>query len=348
MRFAVESWAPDYGSPATDDTLGESPTEVDAWVESGPDDWGPRSPASEAGDLDGVLFVDGVRRVEANVWITDADGESHQGLCASFAAGGVLCNSSANGSRGNREGNREGNGGGNAAGERESNGAGSSRASIVDPQVRHGLFCGTRDAEPIVTRHARFDLHCGLGTDPKELTLLLQDAMARLEVDVARRSHETARLVVVDGPLRQGHDDAAPQGAIALVGYIKTHSTSYGPPVVRETVARLAVGERTPLLVLGGRRPRFCWYLRLPCEVAHGWSGVVRLETPARHAVAEVVSFADRLARTLPRFASAPQKDPRAPQNLYPIGGLERELRRRLGDPALHYRALKIAAVEAR
>ena len=40
-----------------------------------------------------------------------------------------------------------------------------------------------------------------------------------------------------------------------------------------------------------------------------------------------------------------PPKDPRAPQNLYPIAGLERELRRRLGDPALLYRSLRAAAV---
>jgi hypothetical protein len=60
------------------------------------------------------------------------------------------------------------------------------------------------------------------------------------------------------------------------------------------------------------------------------------------------VSDAARLAHvvtaSLPRYASARHKDPRAPQNLYPIGGLERELRRRLGDSDLAVRALKIAA----
>ena len=48
--------------------------------------------------------------------------------------------------------------------------------------------------------------------------------------------------------------------------------------------------------------------------------------------------------RCLGRFASAAYKDSRAPQNLYPIAGLERELRRRLGDPRLLYRALREAA----
>ena len=46
----------------------------------------------------------------------------------------------------------------------------------------------------------------------------------------------------------------------------------------------------------------------------------------------------------LPAFASEAHKDARAPQNLYPIGGLERELRHRLGDAELLYRALRAAA----
>ena len=48
--------------------------------------------------------------------------------------------------------------------------------------------------------------------------------------------------------------------------------------------------------------------------------------------------------RALGRFASVAYKDSRAPQNLYPIAGLERELRRRLGDPRVLYRALRQSA----
>ena len=54
--------------------------------------------------------------------------------------------------------------------------------------------------------------------------------------------------------------------------------------------------------------------------------------------------MADASALTLPRFASAAHKDPRAPQNLYPIAALERELRRRLGDAQWVWRALKLAS----
>jgi hypothetical protein len=57
-----------------------------------------------------------------------------------------------------------------------------------------------------------------------------------------------------------------------------------------------------------------------------------------------VVALAGRVAAALPRYASEPHKDPRAPQNLYPIGGLERELRHRLGHAGVLYRALRKAS----
>ena len=50
---------------------------------------------------------------------------------------------------------------------------------------------------------------------------------------------------------------------------------------------------------------------------------------------AEVIRLANQSQGCLGKFASVDYKDSRAPQNLYPIGGLERELRHRLGDPKL-------------
>ncbi|MGZ6885814.1 MAG: hypothetical protein ACXVJA_06350, partial [Acidimicrobiia bacterium] len=55
----------------------------------------------------------------------------------------------------------------------------------------------------------------------------------------------------------------------------------------------------------------------------------------------------ETVTATLPRYASEPHKDPRAPQNLYPVGGLERDLRHRLGDPDLLYRALRLSSSAA-
>jgi hypothetical protein len=305
MRFAVESWSPDYGAPMGDEALVESTAEVNAWVEADADAWAPRGVPSGTTTLDDLLFVDGVRRVEAHVWITDDDDVVHQGICASYAAGGVHCNGT---------------------------------ARVVQPQVRHGLFSPVPDVPPISTRHVHFTAHVAV-SDEQDLSLLLQTKMGELESQVAAAVGEVG-LIVVDGPLKFG------QAHPGKIGYIKTHSSAYGPPIVRETVTRLAVGERTPILLLGGRENRYSWYFRLPCPVRHGWAGVVRLETTADQPFADVVSLADRLSVTLPRFASCEEKDPRAPQNLYPIGGLERELRRRLGDPMLIMRSLREAAAK--
>jgi hypothetical protein len=73
---------------------------------------------------------------------------------------------------------------------------------------------------------------------------------------------------------------------------------------------------------------------------------VVRCEASADLPLADARRLADVTALTLPRFASSPHKDPRAPQNLYPIAGLERELRRRLGDAAWIWRAVRGAATD--
>jgi hypothetical protein len=95
---------------------------------------------------------------------------------------------------------------------------------------------------------------------------------------------------------------------------------------------------------MGTSWDRHSWYLRLPGPKGAPWSGVVRIECPATLAAEEVTRLAGLSQRCLGRFASAAYKDSRAPQNLYPIAGLERELRHRLGDPQVLYRALRAAA----
>jgi hypothetical protein len=59
-----------------------------------------------------------------------------------------------------------------------------------------------------------------------------------------------------------------------------------------------------------------------------------------------VIRLADRTAAVLPLVASEPHLDPRAPQNLVPIAALERQLRHRMGDRGLVYRALREAVHE--
>jgi hypothetical protein len=310
MRFAIDAWDPTYGSgtEAAALTPSEVPTNVDVEVPIG--QWAPQAPAAATAAPPAVLFVDGVRRVEARAWITDAAGVVHLGIAASYGAGVVRCNST---------------------------------ASVISATVERRLFTTAADATDIVTRHGSFRAAAASGDGPDELSLALQQKMGELEVALAREAlaDEPGALLVVDGPLRQhGH-------LARTVGSIKTQHRSYGPPIVLETVGRLAAGERTPVFTVGDRFTRWSWYVRLPGVIAHPLAAVVRCEASCDLAVADVVALADQVTAVLPRFASAPHKDTRAPQNLYPIGGLERELRRRLGDQQLLIRALRLAAAEA-
>ena len=109
-------------------------------------------------------------------------------------------------------------------------------------------------------------------------------------------------------------------------------------------MGKLAPGQRTPVFLMGTSWDRHSWYLRLPCAPGAPWAGIVRVECAADLPRSEVIRLADLSQACLGRFASAPYKDSRAPQNLYPIGGLEHELRHRLGDQRLLYRALSQAA----
>src|SRR5688572_14443891 len=93
-RFYVDSWDPSYGSGL--DLPETGPTEqssaqlvVDVEVPAG--SWRPLAPPPDLRAPRVVLLVDGVRRVDARVWVEEADGQLHLGLAASYAAGVVRC-----------------------------------------------------------------------------------------------------------------------------------------------------------------------------------------------------------------------------------------------------------------
>ncbi len=301
MRFTVETWSPEYGTPieAEPRDPADEPT-VDVELARGA--WEPIMPRP-TDDSVGVLFVDGVRRVDASVWIDDADVGPTLGLCATYAAGAVHCNGA---------------------------------ASIVDARVEHGLFTSAPSAESIVTAHAEYAPMPTGGTTPPELWLGIQRRMADLEARVTA-GIDIDGLVMVDGPLsHHGRIEGA-------VGYVKTQHTQYLPEDLRWILPALGAGRRTPLFLIGGTRQTFSFYLRL-AVMPGPLGGLVRCELGADMAVADAARLADRVSTIVPRFASAEHKDPRAPQNLTPIGGLERQLRRRLGDQRLLYRGLRSAA----
>jgi hypothetical protein len=305
VRFAIDAWSPEYGVAADAGALEETHDRVDAAVEVPIDQWGPISP-EPAAPPSRVAFIDGVRRIEARVWISHGD-VARPGVCASVAAGVVFSEPG--------------------------------RARVEDVAVRRGVFAAPgEEVGPIVTRHGTYEFVPTAGDTPEALYAGIHEAMTALESDLAGARLDDVELVVFDGPLRGRQH---PRG----VGSVKTHDVAYLPDEVQPVIGRLGPGQRTPLFLIGGFT-RWSWYLRLPGPIAHPWSGVIRCELPGLGRVDDAVSRADQISALLPRFASEPHKDPRAPQNLYPIAGLEHELRRRLGDPLLLERALRVAAAD--
>ena len=302
MRYTVENWDSDYGAP-TDPELTDATQNVDVGVEMTADQWRPILPDSPA--VEEVLFVDGVRRVDASLWIDQPPDFPGFALAATYAAGAVRCNS---------------------------------RASLEVAEVGRGLFTSAL-ATDIETTVGTYGVKATKGSTSEELWLGIQQRMGDLEARVVHQAG-AASLVVVDGPLSHARDiDNA-------IGYIKTQKVQYLPLELRHVLTSLPAGYRTPLFLTTTSWSRFSWYLRLANHDGPA-GGLVRCEIDADKPAAEAARIATAVSATLPRFASAGHKDPRAPQNLYPIGGLERDLRHRLGDRDLAVRALRRAAAMA-
>ena len=309
MQFAVEAWDPDYGTGGDADALDASTDVVRADVEVPLEQWTPIKP--DATPPSGVIyFVDGVRRIDARIWVTD-DGRVLPGSCATVAAGSVACTPT--------------------------------QAIVNEVHVLRAVFTPpASSAGPIETDYGTY-IHVPVKTgSPEDLYLGIHEQMTELET----RTVPTAGpddLVIFDGPLRG-------RNVARAVGLIKTQHVQYLDEAEQRVVSALDAGERSPLFLIGSSGfARWSWYLRLPGPRTHGWAGVVRCEMATGGELrvddpAAAAQRADLVSATLPRYASEPHKENRAPQNLYPIKGLEHALRRRLGDQRLLQRALRRAS----
>lgn len=320
MRFAIDPWDPSYGmaNDVEDDPEATAVT-VELDTELPIAEWSPLAPPPDTARDRSIAFVDGVRRVDARIWVSTGDGSGVDGppmpgVCASWAAGAVCCVDGV--ARIHPEAIEVG-------------------RSVAAPDPMHRL-------DAVTTPHVVYRPLEARGPAPEDLWLAVQQEMGRAEVRIAAavRAQVPDALLVVDGPIggRQPLD--------GLVGVVKTHHVAYLVGAPAATLAALRPGERTPVFTITGRYPRHSWYLRLP-GAQHPdvpLSGVVRCECPVSVTGTELVELATSSSAVLPRFASAPYKDRRAPQNLTPIAGLERRLRHLLGDPALLYRSLRVAA----
>ena len=307
MRFAVETWEPEYGTPGDTDALDASTDVVTADVERPLVAWEPQTPPpSDPPEV--VYFVDGVRRIDARIWVT---GEERVigGSCATVAAGTVACSHST--------------------------------ATVIDARIVRGVFAPpTEGVGPIETSAGVYEYFPVRSGSPEDLYLGIHERMTDLETQTVPRARSDD-LIVFDGPLRRRTTERS-------VGLVKTQHVQYLDDTQLPVVGALGPGQRTPLFLIGSRgSTRWSWYLRLPSLRIHSWAGIVRCESPGAGTVEAAASFADMVTSNLQRFASEPHKESRAPQNLYPIKGLESTLRRRLGDQRLLERALRTAAARS-
>ena len=309
MDLRADPWRPDFGAGAEigfDDEISEAA--VDVSVETA--DWS-RGVVVAPCDPEAFTFVDGVMRSELRVMASDGDKRAW-GLVGSFAAGAVTCN-------------------------------GSAAFTAEDNPVGRVMLLGSRVEAPtleVQIGRSALSYRCHPVTDdsPMALRRQLQRLMLAAEQSLAARLSEDS-LVFADGPL---HLDAG-AGKARVVGVVKRMVRSYLPEEQAALLPELRAGERSPVFGLGNQvLDRFAWYVRL-IESSSSWhelAGLVRCEVRMEHGLEQAVKIADIVACHLPTFAGRPGIDPRAPQNLTPVGALEERLKHRLGSAILISRAL--------
>ncbi|HXG36589.1 MAG TPA: hypothetical protein VNL15_06450 [Dehalococcoidia bacterium] len=300
LSLRIDPWAAEYeGALQIEEAEAVPPVAVDPTVETA--DWSPVEP-EYVPCPETVVFIDGVQRTEVRV-IGEEEGRLVYGAFASIGVGAAISR----------------NGG-----------------STVEPvPVRRiialgdGAYC-----EP-------WEIECGLSTLVFEAEPTVDKGVDawRKAVDRARREKEKSLgqamvkaghpLVIVDGRL-----DFQPTRRSLAVGVAKSIRTVYLERPYSKVLTELSPATRTPIFLIQYHDPVYSWYVRLalPRAIDHPLAGIVQVETLAGIGPEAALRLADITALHLPRFASSREWDPRAPQNLYPIGALERQLRHLLGD----------------
>lgn len=308
--FGVEPFDVGYG--AAYQVESESQIDVECQiVEDGGDLTVRDVPASPVPNR--LAFVDGVMTIEARLSRTDPDGTIVTGIAGAWATGGVLADG---------------------------------HAALEIQQVRSArvtIFCG---GEPVsLPRQQGGWAWDALAVDEldidaarRRLLRLMRDG----EGEIANTLSDGGWLPVVDGPL----NNVRRSRTAPLVGYVKTHRRRMLAPESWVRIPAVGVGQRTSMFAVGD--DLYACYSRVgeAGPWASSWAGIVRLEVPSGAGRGEASRILDGATAWLPRYASAPHRDPRAPVNLTPIAGLEAVLRRRSGNAALGLRAVRAAILE--
>lgn len=308
-RVFVEDWGAGYGSPYL-----VAPDQEPADAELVEDGQRFESHPGVASAATRIAFVDGVRRAEAWLFAEDSEtGVSGRGIAGTHGCGAVII-------------------------------ASGGRATFGETIVRRVVVWGSGLSEtlPSIPGGWSWEVSSIADASPEAPLVELQKRMRQDEGRLAEELASGGLLVVVDGPLNFVRSRDLP-----VAGYVKTHHRALLQPEFHRRIPSLEPAHRTSLFRLG--EDRYSCYLRIAKTGPDGnpWSGIVRLEFPQSAGLAEVTRVATWLAAELPRYAGVAHRDPRAPQNLQPIGALEIHLRHLLGHAGLSTRAVREAVAAA-
>lgn len=308
MAIYYEPWAPGYGSSyeVRQDEEDEGSGQL---LEDGETlcfhDCLPRS-------MDGVrlALTDGVRRIDGWLYSHDeSTGEVVHGAAGTYAVGAVLFD-------------------------------GAARARFDHIAVERVVVWGSGLADPLPQTRSGYSWRVisRPEREPEVPMVGLQNAMRDREKVIAESLCDQGWIVVADGTLYEMRTRDR-----TVVGYVKTHHRRMLGPEDHRRVPELHPGQRTSLFRL--HEDRLSCYLRLQdaAPFEGPWHAIVRLEVPAFAGLEAAVAAVDRVASLLPRYAGIRWRDPRAPQNLQPIGALETHLRHLLGSQELTARAVRQA-----
>lgn len=304
LTLRLDPWTPTYESAVQlDEDDGASPGDVDPFVEE--TEWRPMMPKFVDRPRT-IAFIDGVQRVEMRV-IGDNEGKTVYGAFASAAVGAVFVRED----------------GCTIEGEMPM------RVLALSDGESHppiSIPCGQAVLEFVSRSTHETAAANGLMAAQIAVQNVRRDAEIRLGEALDEAGHE---MVVVDGRLNW-----QPKRKAMVIGLVKTIHKRYLEPTQAAVIGKLPPKMRTPIFRIGRDRAVYSWYLRLTQQrpIDHPWAGVVRVETLEAIGIEAAARLADLTACHLPSFASSSMHDARAPQNLYPIGGLETQLRHTLGD----------------
>jgi len=308
-RLRVDTWDPEYGSSFEATDL-EPDSDATTAQQVEPVAWMPIVPNEREGHLR-IGFIDGVRRIDSRLFAESA-GDIAPALAGSWAVGVAWAQRP---------------------------------PTIGLVRIGRELIVGgglnyTSLRVTIGAADLEFKPTSVPGRAPRDPIQGLQNAMRLAESSLAGDLFTTVGfdLLVLDGPLTY----FALAGPV--VGMVKRQNRPYLSPDQTPVLANLGIGERTPIFCIGEQRlERFSWYIRVGVRrpIDGTMTGIVRLETSTAGGIEAAREIADVTARALPKFATEWGRDPRAPQNLYPVSQLESEMHHRLGDRALIRRAIE-------